>query len=150
MCGQLLLVLLQYFLHFAWTIWYQPWLFWSKLFSWVFEDCCEAHSRKNTLYPHWALSLCYLSLQQPKPVMGETVAAPTAVTAGTVTLLCGCFHGSGTPPGRHFIPPSAATRLITTSQTGCHPQAFSQLLEGVLMDTAPQHFLTADKMGKLI
>lgn len=77
MCGQLLLVLLQYFLHFAWTIWYQAWLFWSKLFSWIFEDCREAHSRKNTLYPHWALSLCYLSLQQPKPVMGETV---------------GCFH----------------------------------------------------------
>lgn len=81
---------------------------------------------------------------------GRPWAAPTAVTAGTLTLLCGCFHGPGTPPRGHFIPPSAATRLITTSQTGCHPQAFSQLLEGVLMDTGPQHFLTADKMGKLI
>lgn len=61
-----------FLLHFGWTIWYQPWLFSSKLFSWVFEDCHEAHGRKNTLYPCWALSLHYLSLQQLRCASGET------------------------------------------------------------------------------
>ena len=81
---------------------------------------------------------------------GRPWAAPSTFIAGTLTLPCGCFPGPGTPPWRHFIPPPAAARLNTTSQTGCHPQAFSQLLEGVCTDTAPQLFFTADKMGKLM
>lgn len=59
--GSCYYLLLRYFLHFVWTTWYQPCLFWSKLFSWVFEDCYEAHDR-NTLYHPWALTLCLLSL----------------------------------------------------------------------------------------
>lgn len=51
---------------------------------------------------------------------------------------------------KHFISSLAAERLNITSQTGCHPQVFSQLLKGICMDTAPQLFLSADKKGTLM
>lgn len=82
-----------------------------------------------------------------QPAEAQTWDAPTTVTGATPTLQCSCFHDPGTPPQRHFVPSPVAARLNAAFQTGCHPQAFSQLQERVCTHPPPQVFLTADKRG---